>query len=573
MKSVYRLLPFLCFALVTVQSLAQQSELFSKKSYDELKKIVSTNYGKNDSLALKASRFYIEKALKEEDLKKLQAGYEVQARIYEKLKNEIGFTEAIQNAIHLILENKLVEQEERIYSIAAQGYFSLTNWAESMAYSNKLKEIAISKNDVFTESSLLSTIAFINTRVGDVKKGLELNKEALKKSKQIIAKTDSLKALKNQLLVSNHYTLTSAYLTLEEPDSALYHVDQALRVSSAADSCMVKYLYFMQADGYIGKNQLKEAQQSLENADTICTMTTRDITLQKNSYRGEIALNQKKYRTSVDYFLKAFREYDVPAAQEGLMGDLYKLTAKAYKGLGKLDSANFYLVKYINTSSELDRMKNDVYSVSKRQEAMSFQKEIARLAEQKAKREEIVLYGSMVGGIVILLLALGLIRSNKQRKENEGKFEALLAKVSAAQKTEDIIDTKDKILEEQSTSDVNPETTQQILDGLKKLEAQNYFLHPACSAHNVAKRIRTNTTYLSKVINAEFGKNFSTYINDLRINYAIVRLKQDSKFRSYTISSIATELGYKSADSFTKYFKKDTGLLPSFYIKKLNEIT
>jgi len=151
------------------------------------------------------------------------------------------------------------------------------------------------------------------------------------------------------------------------------------------------------------------------------------------------------------------------------MNDLYKLTAKAYKGLGKLDSANFYLEKYINTSNELDRMKNDVYSVSKRQEADTFKKELDELSTQKEKKEKVLIYGSIGGGAVILFLALGLLRSNKKRKENEQKFEELLAKVTTAKGAKEIIDTKDEVLEEQTTTDINPETTQLILSGLKKL--------------------------------------------------------------------------------------------------------
>jgi len=137
---------------------------------------------------------------------------------------------------------------------------------------------------------------------------------------------------------------------------------------------------------------------------------------------------------------------------------------------------------------------------------------------------------------------------------------------------DEITDTKDEVLEEKSSTDVPEETKQQILAGLKKLEKQEYFLKQECNSYNVARKINTNTTYLSKVINSHFDKNFNTYINDLRINYAILRLKNDVIFRSYSIQSIAEEVGYKSADSFSKYFKLNTGLNPSFYIKEIKNI-
>lgn len=548
-----------------------QQDTLSSKSYDELREIINYNSGKDDSLALLVSNIYLNRAIENGDVKQQLTAYIGQASLYAILKDEKHFTEFIEKSLKINGDNNREKRRELIYERAAGGYYSLSNWAKSVDYYEKLREIAANQNKAFRESSLLSRIAFINTRAGDVNRGLKLNKEALFKTQQILANTDSLQTIKDLVLASNHYTLTSAYLTLEKPDSALYHIDQALKVSTIKDSCSVKYLYFMQADGYIGKNQLKKAGESLDKAGQICRINTESINMQTNVYRGEIALNKKQYRKSVDYFLKALKDRDVPNRQEGLMGDVYNLVAKAYKGLNKLDSANLYLEKYINTSNELSKIKKDIYTLSKRKEAASFQKELNELSKQKTQKENLILYGGIAGGTVIILLILVLVRSNKKRKENEQKFETLLLKINTSNTPQDIIDTKDEVLEEQQTTDVNPETTQQILDGLKKLEEQKYFLHLACSAHNVSKRIKTNTTYLSKVINAEFGKNFSTYVNDLRINYAIVMLKQDTQFRNYTISSIAKELGYKSADSFTKYFKKDTGLLPSFYIKKLNE--
>ncbi|HDZ04569.1 MAG TPA: AraC family transcriptional regulator [Maribacter sp.] len=57
----------------------------------------------------------------------------------------------------------------------------------------------------------------------------------------------------------------------------------------------------------------------------------------------------------------------------------------------------------------------------------------------------------------------------------------------------------------------------------------------------------------------------------LRINSIINELKTNKQLRSYSVKAIAEEIGYKSADSSSKYFKKNTGLSPSSYIKKFNK--
>ena len=58
----------------------------------------------------------------------------------------------------------------------------------------------------------------------------------------------------------------------------------------------------------------------------------------------------------------------------------------------------------------------------------------------------------------------------------------------------------------------------------------------------------------------------------LRIDYVLKELKENKKLRSYTIQAIAEEIGFKKAESFSKAFKKRTGLNPSFYIKQIKKL-
>ena len=65
---------------------------------------------------------------------------------------------------------------------------------------------------------------------------------------------------------------------------------------------------------------------------------------------------------------------------------------------------------------------------------------------------------------------------------------------------------------------IKKEKLENILEGLKKLEAQKYFLRSDCTIISVAKKMKTNNTYVSKVIKLYYEKNFNQYLNDLRIN-------------------------------------------------------
>lgn len=110
---------------------------------------------------------------------------------------------------------------------------------------------------------------------------------------------------------------------------------------------------------------------------------------------------------------------------------------------------------------------------------------------------------------------------------------------------------------------------EEILSKLINFENKNKFLSQNISLNELSKSFKTNSTYLSKVINLKKDKNFSQYINDLRVDYSVIKLKDDPKFRKYTIKAIANESGFKNAESFSKAFYKKFGLYPSYYLKKL----
>lgn len=85
----------------------------------------------------------------------------------------------------------------------------------------------------------------------------------------------------------------------------------------------------------------------------------------------------------------------------------------------------------------------------------------------------------------------------------------------------------------------------------------------------LASQFDTNTKYLSEVINRHKGKNFNGYINELRINYIIEKLKTDPIYFNYKISYLAEECGFSSHSSFTTVFKSVTGISPTKFMNYL----
>ncbi|UOQ51002.1 helix-turn-helix domain-containing protein [Hymenobacter cellulosivorans] len=91
-------------------------------------------------------------------------------------------------------------------------------------------------------------------------------------------------------------------------------------------------------------------------------------------------------------------------------------------------------------------------------------------------------------------------------------------------------------------------------------EARPY-LAPELTLGELAAQLRTNTSWLSRVINAGCGQNFNDFINEYRVREAEARL-QDPRFRHYTLLAVALEAGFNSKSTFNRVFKKLRGITP-----------
>jgi AraC-like DNA-binding protein len=115
------------------------------------------------------------------------------------------------------------------------------------------------------------------------------------------------------------------------------------------------------------------------------------------------------------------------------------------------------------------------------------------------------------------------------------------------------------------------ETEQVLLTKLKRFENSKRFTNNDMSLAVLAGQFETNTKYLSEVINKHYNVNFNTYINKLRINYIVEKLKSDANFMNYKISYLAETCGFSSHSSFATVFKSITGIAPITFIELLKD--
>ncbi|MEE9407157.1 MAG: AraC family transcriptional regulator [Polaribacter sp.] len=78
--------------------------------------------------------------------------------------------------------------------------------------------------------------------------------------------------------------------------------------------------------------------------------------------------------------------------------------------------------------------------------------------------------------------------------------------------------------------------------------------------------------YLSQLINTNTGINFSTYINQLRIEESKILLTNPA-YKNYTIIAVALESGFNSKSVFYVAFKKQEGISPSEFKKTAKNLS
>lgn len=98
------------------------------------------------------------------------------------------------------------------------------------------------------------------------------------------------------------------------------------------------------------------------------------------------------------------------------------------------------------------------------------------------------------------------------------------------------------------------------------LQIQKLYEEPELTLFDVAQKLSTNISLLSKVINQSFKCNFNDLVNGYRIA-AFENLIAKGEHKKQTILSLAFECGFNSKSTFNRAFKKIKGISPQEFIK------
>ncbi|WP_438426364.1 helix-turn-helix domain-containing protein [Aquimarina macrocephali] len=442
------------------------------------------------------------------------------------------------------------------------GNSYLKDWKNQKALDSYYKALEIAQKNGNVEYEIVanSGITMIRRRMKQLDKALEVCKHSLK-----LAENSSFKNGKNHV---NLITIISEiYLDQKKYDSVLHYTEIGIKLSKPIGYHIGSIdLNTKKGAVFFYKNDLPKAFEYLHLAEDI--VLTHKIKQKKSImnlhyFLARCYYKQEAYRkaiASLDSILNLLEEKD---SRNDRVLDAYRLLAVCYEAIGNERESKYWLNKHTilqaQFQDEKDKTVNKIYNKDTQELGET-------IRELENRQQKDVKYSIIV--VLILLISLIMIGGLFYRKQKMNKtiFDDLMDKISnlESKRRTETMDSKDGVKE----IIIDDEKINNVLKRLNRLEDQEYFLKSDCSLSTMAKKVKTNTTYLSKIIKIHKEKSFNDYINDLRIEYALKRLKNDKKFRSFSIKSIASEIGYKSDNSFTKHFKSKTGLNPSYYIKK-----
>ena len=109
------------------------------------------------------------------------------------------------------------------------------------------------------------------------------------------------------------------------------------------------------------------------------------------------------------------------------------------------------------------------------------------------------------------------------------------------------------------------------LSSLQKLMMEEQlFLQPRITLGDVAEKLDTNTTYVSRLVNNAYNLGFPEFINTLRIDYSEQYILNHREAKQ---DEIASKCGFLSASSFNNTFKKITGMTPKVWLASVDRAT
>ena len=564
--------------LCVVFMLLSQSLCFSQtqKQYDKVSLIqldfdtlLEKKNAEKDSLKnLQFAEAYLQKAKNLDSISEMARGYFWLSFIYAyDIEKKIIYIDSglakVKNTKHVLQTGAMCNTKGIAMQLSGDYNKALEYYIEGLENSKKM-------GSGYYTSVFRFKIAVLKRKLGKYTEAKSLYKKCLEYEKEHLGKkkNDSLRYL---MALSD--LVTTCRLN-KEIDSTSYFHNLGVKMSQKSD---IKGVYtlnegiltFYNEDYKNAINTLKKGTEEFLNCDFPLSYGYHNL-INGYYFLGKSHNALSKPDIAITYFKKI--DSIVQLSNSDLISEArpaYSEIIKYYGDNNDKDNQLYYINKLVyNDSVFHSRYKSTTDKLNTEFDTPLLLSKQEELIEELTNKNSTSHYIIFFSGIVILGVTTIFIISYRKNKQYKKRFKELIAT-----NTEELENRKVAIetltINTSTSIDISEDVVALILGKLKDFEKNKGFLEINLTSGMLAKKMNTNSKYLTKVIKYYHNKSFSPYINDLRINDIINRLKEGHKIRNYTIKAIAAEAGFNSAEVFSKAFYKKAGIYPSYFIKQI----
>ncbi|UUF15825.1 MULTISPECIES: AraC family transcriptional regulator [Flavobacterium] len=477
-----------------------------------------------------------------------------------------------------------------IYNYGGLSEWKRGNFSKALEIYQQGIKLSMQINDVKQIFKFKANIALINEGVGNY----QLAIRNLKQLNDFIDQNESV-FTKEQLLnyKSNVNTgLGSSYESYYMKnvskkhllDSAEYFYKKSINYSQNFAENKIKAKLSL-GNIYNWKGDYKNAEKTYYDVVFLSNQNNqKDILCVANYNLGDVYFTTKKYDKALVFFKKCDSLSEITKVNEidYLKSNFYQ--AKIYNIQKKPELAYKHSRIYLDNYEKFEaKLNTEALEVNYKQGVDDLTDEMVSI-EKKYKNEVFLSRGLKVFYVllfvaIVFLLIKNIRDKNKAHKKMNALIEEFKANIEKKNNSEIV---PEEILEEEMfemeeihlkkenvTLSIDEAKENKIVEKLLALENKLEYLNADFTLSYVAKKIKTNTTYLSYVVNKRFGKSFGEYSNELKINYVINEMITNHMYRKYSTQAIAESVGFKNAVSFAKSFRKRTGVSPAQFANNI----
>lgn len=257
---------------------------------------------------------------------------------------------------------------------------------------------------------------------------------------------------------------------------------------------------------------------------------------------------------------------------------IYLSLASINRQMGNNSSAYDFLSIARQMQIDLNkiRIRAQIFEMSAKYETEKKEKENLKLRiENEIKELKLNTKNKTISFLIIGLLIIGvssivifLQYYQKKRAYNslvKRNLEIVHAEKEYGLITVTVDGTAINVQTESSIKNDSKEDTDELIDKLNAyMKNEKPYLFSDISLDDISLGLNTNRTYLSKLINTHFNKNFNDFINEFRIKTARQLLVDPDK-KHISIEGIGQMAGFNARSTFFTCFKKYTGISPSYF--------